>query len=796
MPPSPSKTRPRDYFGFPACDSCWEKPCIGLRYGAARPDECLLVHRRLYNTQHPCPFAAPTFDETARLLRDLPLQKLDRLLGSLIGQLSFEETQRFDRDRCIAGFNDAAGRIDYLRHLWEARIIAVIRAPHPLDQDAKIKAWLKASETFRKAEKEKPAAQEQPEEAAPQQPKYAITFTVVRKNKATGKMTPLKRAKCKVTVDGATKERTTKVDGSMEVEAAAKTSTAQVEILDLGESTAPAPAQQQPAAQSPAAKPAAHEETPSPAEPKASPQQTGATASEAAPPEKEKAVTAKFIFPATPDHKQYVNLPDNGANEGMNLTLKVKVENGVDGRPMYWKATADPGNSKRNDPKTGLKENDKGALGEFSNGVATCSTKIKDGNATVIMVCGPAGGDTFTVEVGAKEGECLAKVKVVNWRKLWYELMAPDFMELEKSVRPDGTHLADYPNQMHDRLKTRAATVFVEFELHKSNLFTAAQAPAGSVFKSEQLNYPAGSSAYVLTDHTFKSYPVNFDKGKSPRSVLIKLCHRNFYYESRTMDPILRSYTLITKRYTVRTAKLFQCLFLPLSAENGLDAIKTFKWKASIDPKTNPTHPAVSGGVALEGDLTSANIEFISVQEFAIKLPDRLPTDPGSLVGATGTPGKCPIKITLSFEGAAEGLGLAGQGAQKGELLSFFNQSSKEASIDVMLHEVGHLAGLTVYNGIYKPSPGLAIPKTTSERDGAHLGNTYIGKGHSGSHCAFGLTDIDKAKDSYAGSDGTCIMFGENSGRDPSPATTGYCPECTKHFKARELDDLGKNWIS
>jgi hypothetical protein len=125
------------------------------------------------------------------------------------------------------------------------------------------------------------------------------------------------------------------------------------------------------------------------------------------------------VFPADEEHKQFVNLPDNGKEEGTNLMLKVQVENGVDDQVVYWKVTEDAKNSKRNDPKIGIKENSKASLNEFDNGVVTGTSKIKNGEATAVLVCGVAGGDIFTVEVGVQQGKYSEKkAKIVVWRKV------------------------------------------------------------------------------------------------------------------------------------------------------------------------------------------------------------------------------------------------------------------------------------------------------------------------------------------------------------------------------------------
>ncbi len=308
-----------------------------------------------------------------------------------------------------------------------------------------------------------------------------------------------------------------------------------------------------------------------------------------------------------------------------------------------------------------------------------------------------------------------------------------------------------------------------------------------------QLGYPAGKKGYVLTDHTFKSYPINFDKGKRPRSIHIKLYNRNFFFESRNMALTIDTYTLTAKNFTVHVTDWYSGYYLPLSAENGLTSIKLLTWRAKIDPAKHPEHPGVKNGSVRSGNLPFDAIKFISVSKIEICLPDTNPDDPGNLVGPRVTANQCPIEVDIEFECAQEGLGMAGQGAQKGELLSCYNSSAREVSIDVLLHEIGHCAGLTVYRGIYKPPEGLLYPKTVDDVTGGKRGNAYIGKSHSGSHCAFGLTDLQKSQASFSNLPGTFIMFGENNGKDPSKAK-GFCVECQTYFRARELDDIEKNW--
>jgi hypothetical protein len=208
-----------------------------------------------------------------------------------------------------------------------------------------------------------------------------------------------------------------------------------------------------------------------------------------------------------------------------------------------------------------------------------------------------------------------------------------------------------------------------------------------------------------------------------------------------------------------------------------------------------PNHPAVYNGKARHGILRSNAIRLNTVTEFELVLPSAAPSDPGSFVGRIDSPTHCPVEIEIVFEAAEQGLGLAGEGVQAGENLVVYNHTAPDSFVDVLLHELGHSMGQTVYVDEYSPPKGLATPKSTNEKDAKYAyngtkGHVYIGKKHSGPHCAYGLNDAEKKSASYKNRSGSCIMFGENSADGPSLATTGFCPQCMEYIKARDLRNL------
>jgi len=141
---------------------------------------------------------------------------------------------------------------------------------------------------------------------------------------------------------------------------------------------------------------------------------------------------------------------------------------------------------------------------------------------------------------------------------------------------------------------------------------------------------------------------------------------------------------------------------------------------------------------------------------------------------------------------------------QAGEIMVVFNADEYQCSIDSLLHELGHSMGLAA-TGENKPAPGMPDCKKTDKPEdiddykfNGTKGHVYEGHGHVGQHCAYGMSDEDKGKNPYwinspkIHSNGTCIMFGEGKRKGASLATSGFCPQCRDHAKARDLSDLSK----
>jgi len=135
---------PDEYFGFPACRMCMWKSCKDLRYGGVHPGKFIFVHSRDYAGSG-CVFLAESFDEIQDLLSSLPLQDLDLLVRDIIFDLSPGEQLHYDQRHFVWDFCDRAGRIAYLRRLWEDWVIVCLRVPFGYRSDPRLRSWLHAT---------------------------------------------------------------------------------------------------------------------------------------------------------------------------------------------------------------------------------------------------------------------------------------------------------------------------------------------------------------------------------------------------------------------------------------------------------------------------------------------------------------------------------------------------------------------------------------------------------------------------------------------------------------------------
>jgi hypothetical protein len=140
---NPSPADPVQYFGLVCCHQCQWKPCKELRLGGIWPGKIQLVHStRIDETFSECPFFAKDWNEAEEYLSQLSFLDLNQAFEDAISLLSIAESLTFDHHHSVNSYDDFAGRLSYLKTLWENGIVFLLRIPHVYHTDAKLSGWL------------------------------------------------------------------------------------------------------------------------------------------------------------------------------------------------------------------------------------------------------------------------------------------------------------------------------------------------------------------------------------------------------------------------------------------------------------------------------------------------------------------------------------------------------------------------------------------------------------------------------------------------------------------------------
>ena len=491
----------------------------------------------------------------------------------------------------------------------------------------------------------------------------------------------------------------------------------------------------------------------------------------------EKLVPVKLQWPPPgATHKQWVNLDVDIAHPEFGPTLKVKVVAGKDGAldagsKIFLKAEFGATNSDRTPMTGGKKKGEKLELEKDPD---------PTGGAEFEVPIGFAGGDSITVSVGSTK-ECKdSSVTVQTWRKLFYELMAPECMK-PRLVEADGKWDLNATTRQWSRERLEA--VFVSYELKASHVFGDDKV-TNWLHEGAYLGKPAGTYYVLGSPAGYNADPVPF--GAAENRTLFVRCS-DIVADANPAADIELQVDAAVKSYN--GPEIYK-----VDPGTGDPSVSNVTWTADLDPVAMPAHPGVSGGAAKTGALPVGAIQLVTKTSFKVVLSGEAAT----LVGALGA-AKCPIKVKWKWKTADPYNGSASGGRQ----LMNVGRPLKPVACTIC-HELGHSMGMTVLEkatdnthvakdqpSIFqrKPPEGLEYPPPVP------AGDTYDGHSHTGSHCAASLTVVQKGLASYGGLGGTCIMFGEG-GDDPEPSRDSYCDSCKKYLKARNLSDLKSNWTA
>ncbi|NLW30480.1 MAG: peptidoglycan-binding protein [Fibrobacter sp.] len=435
------------------------------------------------------------------------------------------------------------------------------------------------------------------------------------------------------------------------------------------------------------------------------------------------------VFDASKPHKQYVNLDSNGKEQGTELTIKVRAKDLKEktaGKNVYWRVTADNKNSKRNSPKTGIMDKAGGKQVEFTAGIANLDTPFEKNEASIVLACGLAGGDRFTVEAGTDGENFTSKFVVENWRRLWYQLTH---------------HQSVTPPSMATPIEN-LKTVFIEFL--SETPCTHTRTATGNV---------------IVGNHNAGEYHKLLSTKNKDRCCHIILCDKQYDGKDSTGRDLVSEATQIFKSNSdfiqmsdpANKLKIFNP---PL--QTGSNFLVNGKWK-NLAKKTNGTFT----DDPTKTNLSTGLVSFHDNDFVKVDLP------PNANPSATDS-----VEVTIKVTAACGPWG--GDGGVAPHNLVVINSNDTIHSQCVM-HELGHLMKMVPDPTYYLCPPGFNYADHTMK---------YTKMGGSGSHCSYKINKALSTKTKYV--DGRCIMFHQLNNN----CELIYCPDCLPFVKAQALTTL------
>jgi hypothetical protein len=336
-------------------------------------------------------------------------------------------------------------------------------------------------------------------------------------------------------------------------------------------------------------------------------------------------------------------------------------------------------------------------LEEYKAEVAEIETVVKGGKTSCVLVCGLAGGDKFTVEVGLAKDKLTSKFTVTNWRKLWYQL----------------THHEDLvPTSMATAI-TNLKEVFVEWDMEPS--------------ATHKL---MGNGKVMVGNHNAAKFHAFFKSKKTPQCAHIILCDKQYDGLEGGKNITLKKDADFADASAIITmgkpAKTLEAPNPPV--QEGAKLFLNGSWS---NPKLGTKGTLTDDYSKISDDIGLATWQ--DEQDWQVDLPKN------------AAPTKAdPVKVSLECTGASGPWG--GDGGSAPHNLIVIKTDVTLHTMCVM-HELGHIMNMTPFAGSFKAPPGLTLNHKYA----------YTGMGGQGSHCAF---EINKATSTPTkNDDGKCIMF-------------------------------------
>jgi hypothetical protein len=432
--------------------------------------------------------------------------------------------------------------------------------------------------------------------------------------------------------------------------------------------------------------------------------------------------------------------------KGHEVALHVKVSGLIEelseeklaesaGMPVYVKATF--GNkTKRTDTRKLVADGVKTA-GDEQTGTVKLDKK---GTATFRLELPLSGGETCKVEIGSTDTYGDDERSFETWRQLHFQISHPASL-----TKPDPMlYVASY-----DEVK-------VEMIEEPVGAIAAGSGPAGSWIDGNEVEAGFGRQALVIGLHNEKViHKLSFKNKNDARYAHFLICDFQFDAGAKSSH----EFELPAAYLTGATLNIPLTDFengddlpaaLPTSIKNGKPALTKLAWRIPSKKK--------------KGEIAVANctVDYANNQATCGQISCTLPAD----VIADHTAGE---NVFINFVIQLAVGPYNGSSTKNLLLIAAYNPTARpeDKMVQTMVHEVGHALGMVASE---IKIPGIADTK-------AEHGRAYTGRGHSGGHCAKGVSAADySGGGSLGGKPGTCVMFGEGGGS----RLRSFCDLCQK----------------
>lgn len=378
---------------------------------------------------------------------------------------------------------------------------------------------------------------------------------------------------------------------------------------------------------------------------------------------------------------------------------------------------------------------------KIDKGSAKLETEAEEEKSEVILCCGYAGGDKFTVEVGLeKDKEGTVKFEVVNWRKIWYQFTHEKGVNLPE---PDNSRKA-YEEVFIELIGCTKK----EFDKTDKNI------PDRTFYKEYMIECNGSEKEVaVIGSHNKVSFRKYFNKeADKPTKCHLIICQHQ-WDEGAALKPVKKNISSNPSAQILMKKAIFNPYLKGKLVSSG-------KWR-SLAPSGHADH-------GKKGNLTDDNIIIDknrnNVREIKILLPK----------GAPNPTNLNPVEVIIKLK-YVKGPYLGESGSP--HMLCVYDPSDKTDFKNTVSHEIAH-----AFN---------QVPAHTKQAPGLTNHPRYYYD--QGGHCN---TVIDASNKQIAGTSvsgeyttGICIMY---EAKDSS-CINRFCDVCKEYYKANDCSDFNKS---